>query len=50
VRYSAVTIGYLATRLGWTWPFVVASIMCIVAGLLATQINPNRSTISEGAE
>ena len=42
---SAVAIGYLATKLGWNWPFLVASAMCLAAGLLATQINPNRSAV-----
>ena len=38
---SAVVIGYLATNLGWNWPFLVASGMCAIAALLATRINPN---------
>jgi MFS family permease len=42
---SAVVIGYLATRLGWNWPFLVASAMCLMATLLATQVNPNRSAV-----
>jgi sugar phosphate permease len=43
---SSVVIGYLATKLGWNWPFLVASGMCLVAALLATRINPNRSAVA----
>jgi MFS family permease len=35
---SAVTIGYLATELGWNWPFLAASAMCVIAALLAAGI------------
>lgn len=42
---SSVAIGYLATHLGWKWPFMVASAMCIVAALLATRIDPTRSAV-----
>jgi len=42
---SAVVIGYLATRMGWNWPFLIASAMCLTAALLATRINPNRSAV-----
>jgi MFS family permease len=44
---SAVTIGYLATLFGWTVPFLVASLFCGVAALLATRIDPNRSAVAE---
>jgi len=43
---SSVVIGYLATHLGWNWPFLVASAMCGIAALLATRINPNRSAVA----
>jgi MFS family permease len=43
---SAVIIGYLATHLGWNWPFLVASALCAIAALLATRINPNRSAVA----
>ena len=43
---SAVVIGYLATHLGWNWPFLVASGMCIAAAFIATQIDPNRSAVA----
>jgi MFS family permease len=45
---SAVVIGYLATHLGWNWPFLVSSVMCVVAGVLATQIDPTRSAVTQG--
>jgi len=44
---SAVTIGYLATMFGWTVPFVVASVFCGVAALLALRIDPTRSAVAE---
>ncbi|HYP15034.1 MAG TPA: MFS transporter [Bryobacteraceae bacterium] len=43
---SAVAIGYLATHFGWNWPFMVASLMCIIAAVLATQIDPTRSAVT----
>jgi sugar phosphate permease len=43
---SSVVIGYLATHLGWNWPFLVASALCAIAALLATRINPNRSAVA----
>ncbi len=43
---SSVVIGYLATKMGWNWPFLVASAMCLIAALLATRINPNRSAVA----
>src|SRR5229473_683717 len=43
---SSVVIGYLATKMGWNWPFLVASAMCLAAALLATRINPNRSAVA----
>ena len=36
---AAVAIGYLATLLGWNWPFLTASTFCLIAALLATRIN-----------
>jgi MFS family permease len=44
---SAVMIGYLATIFGWTVPFVVSSLLCGAAALLATRIDPNRSAVAE---
>ena len=42
---AAVVIGYLSTLLGWNWPFLTASVLCIIAALLATRINPQRSAV-----
>ena len=42
---AAVVIGYLSTLLGWNWPFLTASCLCIMAALLATRINPRRSAV-----
>jgi MFS family permease len=44
---SAVMIGYLATIFGWTVPFLVSSLLCMVAALLATRIDPTRSAVEE---
>jgi sugar phosphate permease len=44
---SAVMIGYLATIFGWTVPFLVSSLLCVVAALLATRIDPTRSAVEE---
>jgi sugar phosphate permease len=44
---SAVVIGYLATLYGWTVPFVVCSVFCAAAALLATRIDPTRSAVAE---
>lgn len=39
---SSVVIAYMATHLGWNWPFLAASFMCIMAAILATRIDPSR--------
>jgi MFS family permease len=44
---SAVMIGYLATIFGWTVPFLVSSLLCVVAALLASRIDPTRSAVEE---
>lgn len=36
---GAVVIGYLATLLGWNWPFLTASVLCMIAAFLATRIH-----------
>jgi sugar phosphate permease len=46
---AAVVIGYLSTLFGWNLPFLTASVLCIIAALLATRINPGRSAVSEFA-
>ena len=43
--FAAVVIGYLSTLLGWNWPFLTASFLCIIAALLATRIDPQRSAV-----
>jgi sugar phosphate permease len=47
---SAVMIGYLATIFGWTVPFLVSSLLCGIAALLAMRIDPNRSAVAEFQE
>jgi len=42
---SAVLTGYLATIFGWTVPFLVSSLLCAVAALLAARIDPKRSAV-----
>lgn len=44
---SAVAIGYLATVYGWTLPFLVSSVMCLTAAVLAARIDPRRSAVAE---
>jgi sugar phosphate permease len=44
---SSVMIGYLATIFGWTVPFVVSSLLCGVAALLAMRVDPNHSAVAE---
>jgi MFS family permease len=46
---AAVVIGYLSTLFGWNWPFLTASVLCIIASLLATRIDPQRSAVSKHA-
>ena len=43
--FSAVVIGYLATYLGWTYPFIVSSGLCVLAAVLASRIDPRRSAV-----
>ena len=47
---AAVVIGYLSTLFGWNWPFLTASVLCIIAALLATRINPGRSAVKAVSE
>jgi MFS transporter, ACS family, glucarate transporter len=42
---SAVVIGYLAEFLGWTYPFMVSSGLCVLAAVLASRIDPRRSAV-----
>ena len=40
-------IGLLVDHSGWTVAFLVSSVMCLVAALLATRIDPRRSAVTE---
>jgi predicted MFS family arabinose efflux permease len=40
---SALLTGYLATRIGWTSPFLLACAFCLVAALAVRGIDPRRS-------
>ena len=44
---SLVVIGYLSTRFGWNVPFIVCSMFCGVAAVLARRVDPNRSAVGE---
>jgi MFS family permease len=44
---SAVAIGYLATMFGWTAPFIISSLLCGIAALLAARVDPTRSAVEE---
>jgi len=44
---SAVMTGYLATIFGWTVPFLVSSLLCVIAAVLVRQIDPKRSAVEE---
>ena len=40
---SSICIGYLSMLYGWTWVFGIASAICLLAALLATQVDPTQS-------
>jgi MFS family permease len=42
---ATVSIGYMSTHLSWMFVIVTASLMCMVAAILATRIDP-RSTLT----
>jgi MFS family permease len=44
---SAVAAGYLATHFGWTSPFLLASVLCLLSARLVSGIDPRRSAIEE---
>jgi MFS family permease len=44
---SAVAAGYLATHLGWTSPFLLASALCLLSAWLVSRIDPRRSAVEE---
>ena len=44
---SAVAVGYLATHFGWTSPFLLASLLCLLSAWLVSRIDPRRSAVEE---
>ena len=40
---SAAMVGYLATRMGWTSPFLLACVFCLLAAVAVSGIDPRRS-------
>jgi MFS family permease len=42
---SAVVVGYLATLMGWTSPFLLASALCLFSAILVSRIDPRRSAV-----
>ena len=42
---SAVMVGYLATLFGWTFPFLLASALCLLSALMVSRIEPRRSAV-----
>jgi len=40
---SGTYFAYIATHYGWPWAFGIAGAFCIMAALLATQVDPSRS-------
>jgi MFS family permease len=44
---SAVGVGYLATRFGWSSPFLLASVLCLLSAWLVSRIDPRRSAVGE---
>ena len=43
--FSAAMVGYLATLLGWTSPFLIASAFCLLSALAVSRIDPRRSAV-----
>jgi MFS family permease len=44
---SAVAAGYLATHFGWTSPFLLASVLCVLSAWLVGYIDPRCSAVDE---
>src|SRR3984957_11539734 len=44
---SAVAVGYLATHLGWSSPFLLASVLCLLSAWLVSRIDPRQSAVEE---
>jgi sugar phosphate permease len=43
---SGVVVGYLAQTFNWSVPLLASAGMCLLAALIATRIDPNRSAVS----
>lgn len=43
--FSAAMIGYLATWLGWTSPFLVSSFLCLLSALIVSRVDPRRMIV-----
>jgi hypothetical protein len=43
--FSAVMVGDLATLLGWTSPFLMASFLRLLSALIVSRIDPRRSAV-----
>ncbi len=41
--FGAVVVGYLATGFGWTSPFIVACVLCLLSSVLVSTVDPRRS-------
>jgi MFS family permease len=44
---SAVAVGYIATNFGWSSPFILASLLCLLSAWLVSRIDPRRSAVGE---
>jgi MFS family permease len=44
---SAVGVGYIATHFGWSSPFILASVLCLLSAWLVSHIDPRRSAVEE---
>jgi MFS transporter, ACS family, glucarate transporter len=42
---SAVMVGYLATLFGWTSPFIMACLLCLLSAFVVSRIEPRRSAV-----
>jgi len=42
-----VGVGYIATHIGWSSPFMLASLLCLLSAWLVSRIDPRRSAVEE---
>jgi len=42
---AAVVVGYLATGFGWTSPFIIACVLCLLSSVLVSTVDPRRSIL-----